>query len=428
MDADDILQSVLENEDDMDDEPDFDQDFLPDLLRMLDSTAFTRALPCASHIVQIIVNHALGGKSKLNAAKLVHKFRKVSYMMGKMNVLHLIRKKGLLLPKKDTITRWSSYYYMLDRMKGLREFYEENEALILGDKPNRKLTESDWNELEHVLKILKLFEIITVRLQAEQLTPSDLFAFWEELKLELADFEGELADALRSEMTIQEPALYNDVVYASVYLDPRYRVLLTTGKQQILLSNSFLSTHVNFAMISSAMNDKSKFECTLFRKTLAQTKLAEEHLTLLWKLMEPRKTITVVDEASGHAEVQSKFERLIRQKERQQMLDENNFGPSNDFLAKLIFFNGNYAKYKVHEQHTLDFWKRSEVKESFPALYQLSTLVNAVPVTQVSVERAFSIVAFILSERRCQLAEKTLNDILMIRLNKQLFEKIICIG
>lgn len=231
---DDILQSALEEDLDDDDIEDSEQkDSEHEILRQvvqIFGNEFIKGFTCATHTVQLIVNHALGEKSKLNAAKLVQKFRQVSYMMGKPNILYLIKAEGLLFPKKDNATRWSSFFYMLERMQELRDFYERNEQIILGKKTHRKLTESDWNDMGPILKILKIFEVITTRLQAEQLTPSDFFAAWEELKLELEDLEGDLADELRRGIAIREPDLYNDVIFASVYLDPRYKLLLSKGR------------------------------------------------------------------------------------------------------------------------------------------------------------------------------------------------------
>lgn len=158
---------------------------------------------------------------------------------------------------------------------------------------------------------------------------------------------------------------------------------------------------------------------------------AKQYLSSLWDLLAMRELKSPVDEATKSEKNEkhkmgSKFAKHLRDLEKQRMFQEKTFVFSNDCLVKLTAFDDNYIGCRQLDEHTLDFWKRSEVKKKFPEVYGLSILVNAVPVTQVSVERAFSIVAFILSNRRCQLAEKTLNDILLIRLNKQLFENIIC--
>ena len=47
----------------------------------------------------------------------------------------------------------------------------------------------------------------------------------------------------------------------------------------------------------------------------------------------------------------------------------------------------------------LQFWQQK--KFEYPELFKLSEIVLAVPMTQVSVERAFSGLRFVLSDLRC---------------------------
>lgn len=63
----------------------------------------------------------------------------------------------------------------------------------------------------------------------------------------------------------------------------------------------------------------------------------------------------------------------------------------------------------------LDFWK----SRKSDALYALACVVLAVPVTQVTVERNFATLKYILSDLRCRLTKKNLESILLIKLNSQ---------
>jgi len=64
-----------------------------------------------------------------------------------------------------------------------------------------------------------------------------------------------------------------------------------------------------------------------------------------------------------------------------------------------------------------DFWKIR--KDKYPRLSQIVDIIFSIPGTQVSVERLFSSVHFILNEYRSTLSTKHLNDILLIRSNFQ---------
>jgi hAT family C-terminal dimerisation region len=59
-----------------------------------------------------------------------------------------------------------------------------------------------------------------------------------------------------------------------------------------------------------------------------------------------------------------------------------------------------------------------------PILYQLSQVILAVPPTQVSVERAFSALGLILTSRRNRLADNTINNLLVCKLNPDVFDQI----
>lgn len=74
--------------------------------------------------------------------------------------------------------------------------------------------------------------------------------------------------------------------------------------------------------------------------------------------------------------------------------------------------------------NVLDFWEQKKIE--MPELYQLSQIIYTVSATQTSTERAFSTFAFIFSNYRTRINQKLLTDILIIRPNKDLFEKITC--
>ena len=66
-------------------------------------------------------------------------------------------------------------------------------------------------------------------------------------------------------------------------------------------------------------------------------------------------------------------------------------------------------------ENVLQYWE--QFKESKRKLYELSQVVLAVQTTQVSVERAFPSLKYILSPLRTNMSEQLLEDILLIRRN-----------
>lgn len=64
-------------------------------------------------------------------------------------------------------------------------------------------------------------------------------------------------------------------------------------------------------------------------------------------------------------------------------------------------------------------------KTSHRELSAVAAVVMSVPATQSMVERAFSALALVLSPHRSTLGEGTLENILLIKLNREVYEQII---
>ncbi|XP_036340492.1 uncharacterized protein LOC118756481 [Rhagoletis pomonella] len=63
------------------------------------------------------------------------------------------------------------------------------------------------------------------------------------------------------------------------------------------------------------------------------------------------------------------------------------------------------------------FWERK--KYTHKNLYQLSQVIHATPATQVSVERAFSTLKYIVNDYRSNLSDDLTETILLLRLNNK---------
>lgn len=70
----------------------------------------------------------------------------------------------------------------------------------------------------------------------------------------------------------------------------------------------------------------------------------------------------------------------------------------------------------------LQYWE--SMKNSEPKLYKLATVVFSVPPTEVQIERDFSNLKCVFTDRRSNLEQQRLEDIMLIHLNKYLFYKI----
>lgn len=84
-----------------------------------------------------------------------------------------------------------------------------------------------------------------------------------------------------------------------------------------------------------------------------------------------------------------------------------------------------YEQNVSRKHHALSLFEDWEIlKAEYPELYQLAMILYGIPPTQVTVERSFSAMAFVFNVKRAQLAQAMLENILTIKLNKELVIKI----
>lgn len=185
------------------------------------------SMKCAAHTLQLVVTVAMENTDYVK--KLVKKCRRVVRSLLAPNMLNMIEQQNFRTPIIDNATRWSSTFYMLERLVELKEFYQNVISFL---PANCKLTEDDWQVLNSILDVLRFFERLTIRVQAVQFTVSDFYAAWLELKCEMEHLHGiGFVDNILDEMQKRERELLeNDVVYSCVYLDARYHILLSAGE------------------------------------------------------------------------------------------------------------------------------------------------------------------------------------------------------
>ena len=168
---------------------------------------------------------------------------------------------------------------------------------------------------------------------------------------------------------------------AGVYLDPEYQVLLT-----------------------DAQRDTAKIELQAVHKRMAL--LASRGSTIMTNVDhdEPEKA----DEVSEMLTPMQKM-LMVKQQEKQRSSMSGILGSAQAIKLINSFDNQDYTKF----DSIFIFWKNHDSK----TLSKLAKVVIAVPTTQVSVERLFSGVKYILSDLRNGLAEDSLHAIMLQRLN-----------
>jgi hypothetical protein len=246
------------------------------------------------------------------------------------------------------------------------------------------LTNDDWIKYEEIHNIMEYPHIATVKMQAEQLTPSDFFAIWLDLKLRLKKHEGvSFAKRIIDGMTAREKEkniIDSPIVLSSVFLDSRYRILLTTQQKQ----------------------------------------KARDNLTSLWQRMKkyhnvPEEIFPINPMDNGGENFDNLMQLLTA---KGQQFGNNVFCCDDENALHRIEL---MPQQRDLSDSTLSFWSRQKVNE--PALYKLSKVVNACAPTQVCVERSFSGLAYILNPYRSTLSDEQIENVLVVRQNKDILKK-----
>lgn len=111
----------------------------------------------------------------------------------------------------------------------------------------------------------------------------------------------------------------------------------------------------------------------------------------------------------------SRVERMLRQQSSgsHSTTDNNNVNRQIEMLCHTNRINA--------DSHILKYWSAKKYVDV--QMYKLSQVVLAAPASQVSVERAFSALGLVLTQRRNSLKSNNLSNILMVKLNAKLLEK-----
>lgn len=94
-----------------------------------------------------------------------------------------------------------------------------------------------------------------------------------------------------------------------------------------------------------------------------------------------------------------------------------------EFMESLDHFHRSLPYLKLNKGQTIsDFWESK--KETFPALYEVACVINAIPPSQATVERSFSTLKFMFGVHRTRLDQGKLENLLMIKLNADMANEI----
>ena len=254
------------------------------------------------------------------------------------------------------------------------------------------MDETVWQFCSDFVEIFTPVKILTLKLQNEQMNLGDFYGIWMKFKLDLErnGKNKEIIEEFYSNIIKREDSfIKSSLLSAAVYLDIRFRVMLTDdniaiGKQQILTTIKILK-NLN---VQNKKNQERKMISTSFTNS-----------------------------SSSESDTDA-LETILKNKERNTRKviasSESSYNTQLDVKKEFDVYEGFPRISK--DKKILEWWENHKME--IPLLYEASQVVFAVPATQVSVERAFSALKLILQPQRVHLNSKSLQNILFVRLNE----------
>ena len=335
---------------------------------------FMVSIRCAAHTLQLAISDFL---KETSLHGLITICTNVIKKLRNPSMLTMIKKVGLRKPVLHCPTRWDSTLKMIRSLINLRLFCIEYQAAI----PSLKISDDNWEEMSTLDGILTPAHEACLNLQNEQLSMSDFFNVITKCKLAIKKINNSYSGIFERVLhTRLVNIMNNDTMLSCIYLDPRYQILLNNEQKNSAIQHI---CEMHDYIIRDYKQDDSFPDSSLPKEDYhpLEKEFDEIDELILTKEREFAKFIKIPVSKQNFRTAVENFDNIQR-----------------------ISRNEDPRKY----------WKNNTLHGE---LSEIANILFAVPVTQVSVERAFSTLKFILADNRDRLSEDMLEDILFIKLN-----------
>ncbi|XP_062559975.1 uncharacterized protein LOC134224580 [Armigeres subalbatus] len=331
---------------------------------------------CAVHTLQLAILDVVS-KSNDDVKKLTlvaKKCRSVKY--DKLFELH-----GARYPPIWGQTRWGGIYEMISKFLEQRPFFEK----LAEQSQELDLTDS-WQFAENYEQAFKPLFLLTKDMQAEHVSLSDFYLQW-------------LIATRKVEMTKPNP-------FASELVASMSKRLSNLKQSRAFKMALYLDPRLNYAG-SSLFNNEEKAEIQGY---IIET---------LNRIQELRKTdANAPQNMPASISMDDEADEFITELFGTSTIEST--GNDGGFLQQL-----KAVEVEPRRSVSFDVWKFwVDRRPTHPQLSAVASVVLATPSNQVSVERGFSALGLILTNSRSTLGEDTLQNLMMVKLNRQLFSTV----
>lgn len=267
--------------------------------------------------------------------------------------------------------------------------------------PANESLDEFWEKIAYLSLAFEDIVLIITCLQRADLTVSDAYGLYLEIKLKTQqkydqfrtnsspnshlarNFLGHFTDNLLLRL---KPIFSSPHALGCIYLDPRFQCALTLEQKNIAIE--FLVNLHGHMEIASREENASQSTTEALHTVVLEDDIVD---TFLNPTIHSDESISV---QSMHFDIKSCLRNFNYPKEK---------------------------RLKVKETNIHKFWEQQ--KFYYPELHKLSEITTVISPTDVPNERDFSDLNFILNSKRTNLIEENLEKILIVKLNKDLFDE-----
>lgn len=314
-------------------------------------------------------------------------------------------------PVMSQATRWSSNFFMIERVLPYENFcnkYGNDKEL-----KNLKVDPEQWNVFRDLLSVFKPSQVFTSQIQAQNLTVTECLYSWFVMKAELnhlmnstlgnlSRFASKLVGYIEAR---ENDILNNKIMLAGWFLGQKLKFTMSPNQVEEAKSVIKMVVMKKFKLVHPEENDKES-EVAADPEEDLQSEI--ENLTPVEK--------TIFD-------AMAKAKNLFTSRSSQTSVDPSQQQDPSELLRSLEKEFYSYEENILTDQKipfkpdSLSYWK--EKITAFPILANAALDIISAPMTEVTVERLFSHLNFILTDRRNRIKADIIEDILFLRLNKR---------
>lgn len=380
---------------------------------------------CVAHRSQLGVVDFLYKKEPV-IQRLVTTATRAMAALSRSTVLRRLAASEVVKLKKPALsqqTRWSSTYRMLSRLLDYEDFCNKYAS---SKYKSLKIRKQSWDAFRELVVMLKPIQEMTTKLQHQELTVPDTVFYWVEM--------------MESLNAIQDTSKRPDLVKKLIaYMKNRDKCVFQNG---IATAGTYLGKELQFILSTDAvLQAKEVIRMVVLKKWDLAHPVIEVPQPDPNFVAPPEPDQTEVPDQANEAQPLSAIQRMFQKaKEAKRVKKQMELAAAEmresakkvddkaqERISMLTKVNGEFDLYETEMLEEADvadgkpdafkYWKDSVLK--FPTLAPAALDIICAPMTEVSVERLFSHLGYILNPLRNSLVGEILDDILLLRLNRK---------